>query len=365
MESRDIIKKYEELIVQIATPYSTGTGFILPEYNLIVTNEHVVRENAQVVVAGKGFEKQLVSVLYLDVIYDLAFLKIPVGFVGSGDLLASTEEIHQGDGIIAVGHPFGLKYSATQGMISGLSYKEGDIEYIQHDAALNPGNSGGPLIDTNGHIIGVNTFIIQNGNNIGFSLPAKYIKSCFDDYRKGEGVIGVKCVSCQKIIFENTQTVYKYCPICGTKIKMISDIQPYEPYGVSKTIEEILSDCSFDVSLARIGSNNWMICHGSVQINISYHEKSGLLTGDVYLCTIPAGNAEDVYKYLLRQNYILAGLSFSIREQDIILSLLIYDQYLHKETMKKLFLHLMDNADKYDDILISEFQAGYKENGFN
>ena len=67
-------------IIQIATPHSTGTGFILGEERLIITNEHVVRDNREVVVYGFNFRQQIVPVVYLDEKYDLAFLKIPEGF---------------------------------------------------------------------------------------------------------------------------------------------------------------------------------------------------------------------------------------------------------------------------------------------
>ena len=69
---REIIKRFEDNLIQIATPYSTGTGFFLKEYNLIITNEHVIRGNKNVMIAGKTFNKQIVSVLYLDETYDLA-----------------------------------------------------------------------------------------------------------------------------------------------------------------------------------------------------------------------------------------------------------------------------------------------------
>ncbi|MBL0100731.1 MAG: trypsin-like peptidase domain-containing protein [Saprospiraceae bacterium] len=77
METRAIISLYENVIIQIATPYSTGTGFYLKNFDLIITNEHVVRGNKNAVVAGKKFEKQIVPVLYADTKYDLAFLKPP------------------------------------------------------------------------------------------------------------------------------------------------------------------------------------------------------------------------------------------------------------------------------------------------
>ena len=103
-----IIETFKPVLIQIATPYSTGTGFYLKEHRIIVTNEHVIRGNRQVVIDGISIKKQLVNVLFTDSKYDLAFLSPPkellpnVGLVPEGKL-------KDGDQIVAVGHPFGLK----------------------------------------------------------------------------------------------------------------------------------------------------------------------------------------------------------------------------------------------------------------
>ena len=134
-----IIELYKDIVVQIATPYSTGTGFILPREKLIVTNEHVVRDNHELVIEGRLIPKQLAKVVFLDQRFDLAFIALPA--MASMPELVDIEKIQklkEGDLIIAVGHPFGLKYTATQGIVSNTMHMQNDISYIQHDAALNP-----------------------------------------------------------------------------------------------------------------------------------------------------------------------------------------------------------------------------------
>ena len=170
---RDIIELYRGVIIQIATPYSTGTGFYLKEPNVIVTNDHVVRDNRKVVVDGEKIEKQLVKVVFSDPKHDLAFLEAPeVHEMPAVDLGVGKEiEVKAGDPVLAIGHPFGLKFISTQGIISNTLHEQNDLNYWLHDAALNPGNSGGPLVNSDGHVIGVNTFIVKDGNTIGFALP--------------------------------------------------------------------------------------------------------------------------------------------------------------------------------------------------
>ena len=360
MNTRDLISFYENIIIQIATPYSTGTGFYLKEYDLIITNEHVVRENKNAVVAGIGFEKQMVPVVFLDTKYDLAFLKAPIGHTMPEIKTATTEHLDEGDKVIAIGHPFDLKYTVTQGIISSMLHQEGDISYIQHDAALNPGNSGGPLVDMNGYIIGINTFIIQKGNSIGFSLPVSYLLNCINEFKAGNGARGVRCASCKSVSFESLEKSTGYCVMCGAAIEMISQIDDYEPYGVCNTVEEIIERLGYPVALTRKGPNNWSLKKGSAVVNISYHEKTGMLVGDVFLCTLPEKNIGELYYYLLKQNYLLEGLSLSIKNQDIILSLLIFDQYINSETLFKLFNKLILTSDMVDNLLVEEFNAKWK-----
>ena len=359
MEIRAVIDQFKAVVIQIATPYSTGTGFYIAAFDLIVTNEHVVRSNKQVVVDGNEFDKQLVNVLFLDPRYDLAFLEAPVGHQMPKVQLGIDQNLSEGDMVIAVGHPFGLKYTATQGIISNMAHQQGEVNYIQHDAALNPGNSGGPLINASGKIVGVNTFIIRDGNNIGFSLPVNYLNDTITLYVQRRDSTAVRCHSCENIVYDDTID-NGYCPHCGTKVQLPSLVEAYDPVGVKRTIEDLLKALEYDVELSRKGPNNWEVKKGSARINISYHEQTGLIMGDAFLATLPKKNIKPIYEYLLRQNYETEGLTFSVKGQDIILSLLIYDRYLNIDTGRELLGHLFQRADDYDNILVEKYGASWK-----
>ncbi|MCB0594687.1 MAG: trypsin-like peptidase domain-containing protein [Lewinellaceae bacterium] len=359
---REVIELYRNVVIQIATPYSTGTGFYLKEPGLIVTNGHIVTGNREVIVKGEGMEKQLVRVIYSDPKYDLAFLEV----TNAPDLprvdLGVEDKVAEGDPVVAIGHPFGLKFSTTQGIVSNASHvrENDDVRYIQHDAALNPGNSGGPLINKIGHILGVNTFIIKDGDNMGFSLPAHYISETITAFQNAGNGVRTRCEGCSNIITEKEVENNKYCPHCGAKVELPSMAEEYQPVGVAMTVEELLDKAGHDVRLSRRGLNNWEILQGSARINISYHEETGLITGDAYLCMLPQENIKPLYEFLLRKNYEVEGLTFSIKSRDIILSLLIYDRYLNLSTGMKLFKHLFECADQYDNILVEEYGAQWK-----
>lgn len=357
-----VIERFRGVIIQIATPYSTGTGFYLRDANLIVTNEHVIQDNRQVVIDGHLIEKQLVRVIYSDPKHDLAFLEAPQQTELPEVDLGTETELSEGDQVIALGHPFGFKFTSTQGIISNAAHEINDINYYLIDAALNPGNSGGPLLDQHGAIVGINTFVVKDGNNIGFSLPVNYLMESIREFDKGDRKISVRCNSCQNLVNEENVDG-QYCPFCGSRVTLPTQVEDYEPIGVAHTIESILEKTGHDVQLSRRGPNNWEIRQGSARITIAYYEKNGLITGDVYLCLLPKKEIGPIYEFLLRQNYQVESLTFSVKEQDVILSLLIYDRYLNVDTGLKLFSHLFERADHYDNILVEDYGAQWKYDG--
>ena len=354
----ELIQQFEKYIVQIATPYSRGTGFYLPQYDLIVTNEHVVRDNREVVIDGLTFGKQLSPIIYLDALFDLAFIKTPE-VKNIPDFCLLKDILTAGTEVWSLGQPFGSKFMYSKGIINNVVKENEDLEFIYHTALLNPGNSGGVLINNKGEIIGVNTFLIADGKFTGFALPVHFLLETIEEFRKKEGEVAARCASCKAILFEKNIQKQK-CPHCHQKVVLATQIKPYAPSGVAKTIEDMLSLAGYQVELSRRGPGNWEIQQGSAHIHISYYDKTGLIIGDAYLCSLPAQNPKPLYEFLLKQNYEIEGLTFSIKEQDIVLSLLIYDRYLNIDTGKKLFKHLFEMADYYDNILVEEYGAQWR-----
>lgn len=356
---KEVIDRYRDVVIQIATPYSTGTGFYLKAPHLIITNEHVIRGNTEVVINGHNLPKQMAQVVYADQKLDLAFLKISDNDTIPEVHLADNGQVQQGDAVIAIGHPYGLKFSATQGIVSNTMHQQGEISYIQHDAALNPGNSGGPLVNMEGDVVGINTFVVRDGDNIGFSLPAHYLAESIREYQEKRGEVAVRCYSCGNVVAES-QMSGEYCPFCGAHLLLPSKVEPYDPAGMSRTIEDMLKQLGYDVTLSRRGPNAWELQRGSARILIIYHEETGLITGDAFLCLLPKENIQPLYEYLLRENYTLPGLTLSVRGQDVILSLLIFDRYFNVETGLKLFEALFTKADEYDNVLVEQYGAGWR-----
>jgi serine protease Do len=355
-----IIENLSEAVIQLATPFSTGTGVYLGEYNIIITNEHVVRNFKSVIVKGESFQKQLLDVVFVDQKLDLALIQAPVNHKMPNLHLDGVAMPKSGDRVLALGHPFDLSFTATQGIISNSHHVENDIVYYQHDAALNPGNSGGPLVSDEGNIIAINSFIFKHGHSIGFALPAKYVLHCIEDFLTGKGQKGLRCIACEQPTFEVSGSNSEYCFRCGAEIQYLSNIPDYEPHGVSYTVEKMIAALGYDVALTRRGPLNWQIEKGSSKIMVSYYEKNGVLVGDAVLCRLPKERIEEVYLYLLRQNYEMKGLGFSVKGSEIILSMLVFDRFLKHNVLVDMFAKLIETADWYDDELLNLFYSNDK-----
>ena len=355
---KDVIEQFRDVIIQISTPHGNGTGFYLKSHNLIVTNHHVVKESPEVVIAGKLLPKTIQPVLFKDPAYDLAFIKVPKSIPDMPAVEIATEnKLKEGAAIIAIGHPYGLKYTATQGIVSKAARLYNNVNYVQIDAAINPGNSGGPLVSAQGMIVGVNTFIIQGGNDLGFALPTHYLMESIKDYQPYTGRRVVRCSSCFNLS-KRTEIEDNYCPHCGNRIGF--EETAYTPSGTAKKIEEIIKELDKDVELSRRGANQWEIEEGSAIVRLSYSENTGFIIGDAHLCRLPRKNIGNLYKYLLIENYTLEDLVFSVAQQDIILSFIISERYFSSETARKVFGNLFEKADYYDDILVDEYGAIWK-----
>ncbi len=332
----------------------------LEKYKMIVTNEHVVGKAAEVTISGKAFHKMFSTVWYTDKKHDLAFIQ-PPGASFPDIPLGQYESLKDGDEVIAIGHPYGLNYTATQGVISKADRVRQGLHFIQIDAAINPGNSGGPLVNSRGEIIGVNTFIIKGGDNLGFALPVSYLKTALDLYIPYKGSPATRCPNCYFLVLISNIDSGKYCPSCGTEVKIPEiPLSDYAPAGAGKLVEEILKELGKDIRLARDGTNKWEVKEGSAKIRITYNTDTFFISGDACLCQLPqeADLIRDLYQYLLEENYGRSeGLVLSCVSRNIVLSAVLYDMDMTKENGAELFGTLFRKADEYDKILMEKFNC--------
>ena len=176
-----IIESSIKSVVTIRTSAGfQGTGFIISNEGYLVTNAHVLADSSgnlassiQAITYKQGTKNA--EFIGFDGELDIALLKI----VGDFNALEfeDSDNVQIGEKVIAIGNPLGLQFSVSEGIVSAVKREgiNGLKIYIQTDAALNPGNSGGPLINKEGKVIGINNFKIGSGENLGFALESNYI----------------------------------------------------------------------------------------------------------------------------------------------------------------------------------------------
>ena len=233
---------FEDMFKEFNTPQkrkasALGSGFIIDAKGIVVTNNHVIQGAEDIMVTVNGEKEYEAKIIGADPLSDLAVLEIqskdkfvPVKF---GD----SDKARIGDWVIAIGNPYGFGGTVTAGIISarnrsiGLSRYE---DYIQTDASINQGNSGGPLFDMNGDVIGINTAILgQSGSiGIGFSIPSnsakKVINQLIEFGETKRGWLGVRIQNVTKEIAD----VEKLDKPRGALVASVAENSPSDKAGI-------------------------------------------------------------------------------------------------------------------------------------
>ena len=175
-----------------STEEGLGSGFVIDSDGYIVTNNHVVEGASSVEVTFADGSTADAEVMGTDSVHDLAAIKVDDSDVdGITPLtLDDSDDVELGEMAIAIGNPYGYQNTITVGVISGLDRTISDEDssltgMLQTDAALNPGNSGGPLLNADGAVIGVNTAIESSATGIGFAVPSNIVEKELDTLEEG------------------------------------------------------------------------------------------------------------------------------------------------------------------------------------
>ena len=161
-----------------------GSGFICSSDGYVLTNAHVIRSAAELSGQNAEGERFPLEIVAVDQDRDLALLRIKAEGPFPTLTMAHTEHLAAGDWVVAIGNPLGLHHSVSHGIISQKSRDiskqskraKGSI-FLQSDAPVNPGNSGGPLLDLSGQVVGVNTAIARDAQGISFTIPTETIET--------------------------------------------------------------------------------------------------------------------------------------------------------------------------------------------
>ncbi|KAF0714420.1 Aste57867_3878 [Aphanomyces stellatus] len=247
-------------------PSSSGSGFIIEATGLVVTNAHVVanlNRNTSITVCGFTREpilvgnilaqvtladgsKYLASVHSFDNVADLALLQLDGSPTGLPTMaIGSSSEIRAGEWVVALGSPLSLQNSVSAGIVSatarhsselGFSQRRNQTEYIQTDAAINMGNSGGPLVNLDGQVIGINTMKLAGGvSGISFAIPIDMAIEIIEQLRKNKTVarpyVGMQMIQFGGNVLPEISKLYPDVPQ-GVVVKSVTPGSPAAAAGI-------------------------------------------------------------------------------------------------------------------------------------
>jgi serine protease Do len=189
---KQLTDKYGEGVVLIQTPGGLGSGFLIDDEGLAVTNYHVVEKETRLAATlylkeGDSLRRRRVrdvELVALNPFLDLALVRIPKpeGVTFKPVFLSEEADYREGDAVFAIGNPLGLERSVSQGIVSNRHRNFEGLTYIQTTAQINPGNSGGPLFNARGEVIGVTNMKLTFGEGLGFAIPVTFVKSFLDEW---------------------------------------------------------------------------------------------------------------------------------------------------------------------------------------
>ena len=235
---------FEDMFKDFNTPTerkatALGSGFVIDEKGIVVTNNHVIQGAEDIIVSVNGSKEYSAKVIGTDPYMDLAVLQIEAKEKFKPVKFGDSDKARIGDWVIAIGNPFGFGGTVTSGIISSRNRDIGLTRYddfIQTDASINQGNSGGPLFDINGKVIGINTAIIAPGSSgsigIGFAIPSnpasRVIEQLIEFGETKRGWLGVRIQEVTKEIAD----LEKLEKAEGALVASVSENSPADKAGI-------------------------------------------------------------------------------------------------------------------------------------
>ncbi|GJM06973.1 MAG: endopeptidase [marine bacterium B5-7] len=288
---------------------SAGSGVILDtKKGYIITNAHVVHDAKLITVTLNDGRRFIAKLIGSDTGSDIAVLQIQAHHLHALNL-GNSAHLQVGDFVVAIGNPFGLNHSVTSGIVSGLQRAnlgiEGFENFIQTDAAINSGNSGGALVDLSGNLVGINTAILTpDGGSvgIGFAIPVNMAHSVMTQLIKyghvNRGMLGV-------MVQNLTPALADAFKLSNIKGALVTDISPDTPAAKADLqAGDIITAVDNDTIETASGVRNAIGLHRiGDKLSITIHRK-----GKVKHVTLHVADPHEVTKLIEKHNHLFAGM---------------------------------------------------------
>ena len=336
----------------------SGSCFYLKNYDLFVTNYHVVEGFREVALQDNDKNRFYARVVLVNPARDIALLKADGDFSALPEIaLSALDEVSIGQRINVAGYPFGMPFTVTEGTVSSHRQLMNDSYYIQTDAAVNPGNSGGPMFNDSNELVAITVSKLNNADNMGFGIPVASLRELLEQIADLDtSIFNVQCNSCDEFISEEEE----YCPSCGDKLpenvfkeRTLTDLAVF--------CEEAIEAMGINPVLARVGYESWVFHKGSSEIRMFVYNRQYLFCTSP-LNVLPKKNLEPVLSYLL--NADVRPYQFGLDGNQIYISYRVHISDVfseYGEEVQKNLTNMAFKADELDNYLADTFGCEFSE----
>jgi hypothetical protein len=338
----------------------TGSCFYIKQHNMFVTNYHVVEGFKKMAIQDNDKNLFLANVVLVNPDLDIALLSAEGDFSHLPEIkISQSGEIKIGQKLSVAGYPFGMPFTVTEGTVSSPKQLIRNKYYIQTDAAVNPGNSGGPMFNENSELVAITASkITEDADNMGFGIPVESLNKILAEIESLDKIkFNVQCSGCDSLI--STQS--EYCPSCGEKLpeNIFKEQQLTE---LAQFCEKAIEEMGINPVIARVGYEAWKFHKGSSEIRMFVYNNSYLFcTSPINI--LPKKDLEPVLEYLL--GGIMQPYQLGLENNQIFISYRIHISDLLCEKyaveLRNNITNLAFKADEMDNYLADTFGCEFSE----
>lgn len=346
------------LVYKVTHAGGSGSCFYLKSYDLFVTNYHVVSGFHEVAIHDNDRNPYLARVVLVNPALDIALMVADGDFSQLPELsLAADDALEIGGKVSVAGYPYGMPFTVTEGSVSSPKQLMDGKYYIQTDAAVNPGNSGGPIFNENNEVVGVTVSKFSNADNMGFGIRVEALRKLLevvDDMDRS--CFQVQCDSCDGLIAGEED----FCPSCGEKLpEGIFAERQQSPLAVF--CEQAIEEMGVNPVLARDGYDSWTFHKGSSEIRIFVYDNTYLFAVSP-INLLPKKEVEPVLDYMLSEDF--TPYKMGIEGRQIYLAYRIHLSDLteaSEDEIRRNLVNLALRADEMDNKMVERFGCEFSE----
>ena len=346
------------LVYKVTHAGGSGSCFYLKSHDLFVTNYHVVSGFHEVAIHDNDRNPYLARVVLVNPALDIALMVADGDFSQLPELgLAADDALEIGGKVSVAGYPYGMPFTVTEGSVSSPKQLMDGKYYIQTDAAVNPGNSGGPIFNENNEVVGVTVSKFSNADNMGFGIRVEALRKLLevvDDMDRS--CFQVQCDSCDGLIAGEED----FCPSCGEKLpEGIFAERQQSPLAVF--CEQAIEEMGVNPVLARDGYDSWTFHKGSSEIRLFVYDNTYLFAVSP-INLLPKKDVEPVLDYMLSEDF--TPYKMGIEGRQIYLAYRIHLSDLTEASEDEICRNLVNlalRADEMDNKMVERFGCEFSE----